>query len=430
MPRPPEKALPERIVHAIMRAREEGIPTPYYLYDEAGIRETARGFQATMSQIGKTREGFRNFFAVKALPNPSILRILQEEGMGMDCSSLAELTMVKHLGIDGKDVMFTSNNTPDAEFRAALDLDSIINLDDITHVDRLAAVAGDRFPTTLSFRYNPGDLKKGNFIIGKPVDAKFGLRRDQLSQAYAQAHEKEVTRFGLHTMVASNELDPAYFCDTAEMLFRTARELEEERQMRFAFLNLGGGIGIPYRPGEQPVDIHRVATGISESLQRHFPDAKPDIFMECGRYITGPHGYLVTSVRQVAEKHKSFVGVDASMSNLMRPGMYGAYHHITALDENGVMTFDHDTARQFDVTGGLCENNDKFAIDRPLPEVRRGNTLVLHDTGAHGHAMGFQYNGFLRSAEYLLGTYGKVKCVRREETVYDLFATLNGLWPA
>ena len=392
-------------------------PTPFHLYDEAAIRATARRMNAAFAW----NPGFRNHFAVKAAPNPYLMRILQEEGFGADCSSLPELLLSERVGIPGKAIMFTSNDTPDEEFVKAKELGAIINLDDISHIEAVEKACG--LPELLCFRYNPGPLKGGNAIIGKPEEAKYGFTREQLFEGYRILKEKGIRRFGLHTMVASNELNPQYFIDTAILLFDLLIELHEKLGITFEFVNLGGGIGIPYRPEQTAVDIERVGSGIREAYKTHLIDkGHPDlaIYLECGRCITGPSGYLVTRVRHMKHTYRDYVGLDACMANLMRPALYGAYHHITVLGKDNLPK-DH----VYDVTGSLCENNDKFAIQRELPEIVPGDILVLHDAGAHGHAMGFNYNGKLRSAELLLREDGTVVEIRRAETIGDYFATLD-----
>ncbi|HZK67626.1 MAG TPA: diaminopimelate decarboxylase, partial [Chloroflexota bacterium] len=364
---------------------------------------------------------FKEFFAVKALPNPFIMKILKEEGFGADCSSLPELLLSERVGITGEEIMFTSNDTPAEEFTKARELGAIINLDDISHIPFLERSAG--IPELISFRYNPGALKQGNVIIGKPEEAKYGFTREQLFEGYRMVKEKGATRFGLHTMVASNELDYRYFIETAVILFDLALELNQKLGIKLEFINIGGGIGIPYRPEQEAVSYEKIAQGIREAYQERVAAnglAPMKLFMECGRVITGPYGYLVTSVRHLKHTYKDYVGLDASMSNLMRPAMYGAYHHITVVGKES-----RPLDRKYDVTGSLCENNDKFAVDRMLPEVESGDLLVIHDTGAHGHAMGFQYNGKLRSAELLLRENGDVIQIRRAETPDDYFRTLD-----
>jgi diaminopimelate decarboxylase len=393
-------------------------PTPFHIYDERGIRQNARRLLRAFAW----NTGFREFFAVKAAPNPHLLRILKEEGFGADCSSLPELILSERVGILGEAIMFTSNDTPAKEYICAKEMGATLNLDDITHIEFLATRCGG-LPDLLSFRYNPGPRRSGNVIIGNPAEAKYGLTRDQLFQAYRAAKERGVTRFGLHTMVASNELDRAYFVETARMLFDLARELKESVGVRLEFVNLGGGIGIPYRPEQTAVDLEALAAEIRELYQQMIVPAGLDplaLFMENGRMVTGPYGYLVTTA--IHEKHiyRDYIGVDACMANLMRPGMYGAYHHITVLGK------EHAPAdRVYDVVGSLCENNDKFAIQRQLPKIDLGDVLVIHDAGAHGHAMGFQYNGKLRSAELLLKEDGSIQQIRRAETIEDYFATLD-----
>ncbi|MFL5805939.1 MAG: diaminopimelate decarboxylase, partial [Roseiflexaceae bacterium] len=369
-------------------------PTPFYLYDERGIRAGARALQRAFDWA----PSFKEYFAVKATPNPYILSILRAEGFGADCSSEPELLLAERAGIVGEEIMFTSNDTPAHEFRTARELGAIINLDDITHLPFLERHAG--VPEIISFRYNPGPRRAGNAIIGNPVEAKYGLTYEQLFDAYAAARQKGVRRFGLHAMVASNELDPQYFVETAAMLFDLVVEISRELGIRCEFVNLGGGIGIPYRPEQQPVDLSAVSAGIRQVYERTIAanGLHPlTLSMECGRLITGPHGYLIAAVRHVKRTYKTFVGMDACMADLMRPALYGAYHHITVLGAQ-----QSATDGIYDVTGSLCENNDKFAIDRALPEVDIGDILVFHDAGAHGHAMGFNYNGKLRAAELLL----------------------------
>lgn len=392
-------------------------PTPFHLYDEKAIVENAR----KMKEIFAWIPGFKNYYAVKACPNPAILKILEKEGFGADCSSLPELVLADRSAIHGENIMFSSNDTPDEEFIKAKELGAIINLDDISHLDKLEKSAG--IPELLCFRYNPGSSRQGNVIIGKPEEAKYGLTYDQIMKAYPLAREKGVKRFGLHTMVASNELDPEYFVETAKMLFDIAVQLKEKFNIRLEFVNMGGGIGIPYKPDDNPVDLGVVSKGIKKEYEKMIVPAGLDplrIIFECGRVVTGPYGYLVTRVRQVAKKYKDYVGVDACMADLMRPALYGAYHHITVMGKETV-----EASHTYDVTGSLCENNDKFAIDRKLPRIEEGDFIVLHDTGAHGYAMGFNYNGKLRSAELLLKTDGTIKLIRRPETIDDYFATLK-----
>ncbi|WNY27565.1 diaminopimelate decarboxylase [Methanolapillus ohkumae] len=391
-------------------------PTPFHIYDEKAIRENAKDMLRAFSAVN----GFKEFFAVKALPNPYILKILKEEGFGADCSSLAELLLAEEAGITGENIMFSSNDTPADEFIKAKELGAIINLDDISHIEVLEKAAG--LPEILCFRYNPGPLKEGNALIGKPEEAKYGFTREQLFLGYSILKEKGVKRFGLHTMVASNELNPDYFVETARILFEVIVEISKKVGIDFEFVNLGGGIGIPYRPEQDRVPFDKIAGGIQKAYEEILSKngLNPKVYLECGRVITGPYGYLVTTVRHLKSIYKDYVGTDACMANLMRPGMYGAYHHITVLGkENAPRNF------KYDVTGSLCENNDKFAVDRMLPKVERGDILVIHDTGAHGYAMGFNYNGKLRSAELLMRSSGSIVQIRRAETIADYFATLD-----
>ncbi|MCP4570466.1 MAG: diaminopimelate decarboxylase, partial [FCB group bacterium] len=352
---------------------------------------------------------------------PYIVKTLQAEGFGADCSSLPELLMAEKVGITGEQIMFTSNDTPAEELQKAKELGGIINLDDISHIPFLEANAG--IPELVCLRYNPGPLKEGNVIIGKPEEAKYGFTREQLFEGYGMLRDKGAKRFGIHTMVASNELEAAYFVETAEILFNLVADISQELGIRFEFANIGGGIGIPYRPDQSWVDMNVVSKGIKdryESIIAANGLAPLDVFMECGRMITGPYGYLVSRVRHIKKTYKKFAGLDASMANLMRPAIYGAYHHITVLGKENAP---HNTV--YDVTGSLCENNDKFAIDRSLPELEPNDLVVIHDAGAHGHAMGFNYNGKLRSAELMLREDGEVVQIRRAETVDDYFATLD-----
>lgn len=399
----------------------ESHPTPFHIYDEKAMRENARRFIKAFSW----NKGFKEYYAIKAAPNPYLMKILREEGFGIDCSSETELELAKRVGMSGDEIMLTSNDTPLSEFKMAMDLGAIINLDDISHIEYLEKNLG--LPETICMRYNPGDLKQGNLIIGHPEEAKYGFTHEQMIEGYQMLKEKGVKHFGVHTMVASNELDPDYFVETAEILFKLIIEVKEKTGINIEFANLGGGIGIPYRPGEKAVDLEYVSAGIEKLYNEMIVAnglAPLKIYFESGRMITGPYGYLVTKVRHIKNTFKKFAGLDASMSNLMRPALYGAYHHITiAGKENSPETV------LYDVTGSLCENNDKFAIDRLLPEMHPDDIVIIHDTGAHGHSMGFNYNGKTRSAELLLRENGEVVQIRRPETIEDLFATLdfNGL---
>jgi diaminopimelate decarboxylase len=393
-------------------------PTPFYVYDEKAIWKKAREFRTAFDWVPG---GFQNFFAVKALPNPYILDLLRQEGMGADCSSLPELILAEKAGLRGEDIMFTSNDTPAHEFVKARELGAVINLDDLSHLDYLEEHAG--LPDLLCMRYNPGPLKQGNAIIGKPEEAKYGFTRPQILEGYKRAKVKGVKRFGLHTMVASNELNPDYFVETAVILFDLAAEIYKTHGIRMEFVNLGGGVGIPYRPDQTAVDLFRVSTGIRKAYEEIIMKNGLDplrIVTENGRCVTGPYGYLVSRVIHEKNIYKKYIGLDACMANLMRPGMYGAYHHITVLGKEKA-----PAEAVCDVTGSLCENNDKFAVDRKLPRIEIGDLLCIHDSGAHGHAMGFNYNGKLRCAEFLLKEDESVKMIRRAETVQDYFATLD-----
>lgn len=400
-----------------IEAIEKNTPTPFHIYDEAGIVANAHRLNAAFAWNG----GFKNYFAVKANPNPAFLLMLKEAGFGADCSSMAELVMAERCGITGENIMFTSNDTPPAEFRKAFELGAIINLDDITHIEAVERACG-KLPGLICCRYNPGPAKAGNAIIGSPEQAKYGFTHDQIIEGYRILKEKGVKRFGIHTMVASNELNADYFVETGVLLFKLVAEISEKVGVDMEFINLGGGIGIPYRPEQNAVDLEAVGSGIKAAYDTIFAKTahRPKIFMECGRMITGPYGWLVSRVLHIKKTYKNYAGLDACMANLMRPALYGAYHHITV---PGKEDRPHDT--MYDVTGSLCENNDKFAIDRMLPELERGDLVVIHDSGAHGHAMGFNYNGKLRSAEWLVRKDGSTTMIRRAETLDDYFATLD-----
>lgn len=397
-------------------------PTPFHIYDAKAIRENAKRLKKAFSW----NKGFREYFAVKAAPNPYLMKLLKEFDFGSDCSSMAELELAEKVGNVGEAIMFTSNDTPDAEFRRAWELGAIINLDDITHWESvLKAIPqpADFENRVFCCRYNPGPLKGGNAIIGKPEEAKYGMTRLQLFECYARMKAAGVKRFGLHTMVASNELDPNYIIDTAKMLFELAAAISSELGIDFEFVNIGGGIGIPYRPDQTAMDFEVVGDGIEKAYKETVVAAglKPiKLFMECGRCITGPYGYLVSRVLHLKNTYRLYAGLDACMSNLMRPALYGAYHEIVVPGKEG-----SGETSVYDVTGSLCENNDKFAIQRMLPVLEIGDLVVICDAGAHGHAMGFQYNGKLRSAELLLEADGSVKQIRRAETLDDYFATLD-----
>jgi diaminopimelate decarboxylase len=395
----------------------EQYQTPFHIYDEKGIREYAQKFTKAFSW----NPGFKEYYAIKSAPNPYLMKIMREEGFGIDCSSYAELMIAEQLGMSGDEIMFTSNDTPVYEYKKAIELGAIINLDDISHIEYLEKNVG--LPSLVCFRYNPGALKEGNTIIGHPEEAKYGFTREQLFEGYQMLIDKGVKRFGLHTMVASNELDAAYFVETAELLFDLIVELDQRLGIQIEFANLGGGIGIPYRPTDQPVDLDFMSRGIKKLYQEKIEAnglAPLRVYFESGRAMTGPFGYLVSTVLHIKKTYKQYAGLDSSMANLMRPALYGSYHHIT------VMGKEYEPLDQvYDVTGSLCENNDKFAINRHLPVMEPGDLLVIHDAGAHGHAMGFNYNGKLRSAEILLRENGEVLQIRRAETLNDYFATLD-----
>ncbi|MCI5480878.1 MAG: diaminopimelate decarboxylase [Lachnospiraceae bacterium] len=393
-------------------------PTPFYLYDEKGIRENVRQLQQAFSW----NKGYKEYFAVKATPNPFIMKLLKEEGVGADCSSYTELQMSEAVGITGHDIMFSSNVTPAKDFEKAAKLGAIINFDDITHIDFFAGIA--KFPETMCCRYNPGgDFAIHNQIMDSPEDAKYGMTRAQLTEAFLKLKAKGVKHFGLHAFLASNTVTNKYYPKLARILFETAVELQKETGVHIAFINLSGGVGIPYTPDKEPNDILKIGEGVREAYEDILVKAGMDdvaIFTELGRYVLAPYGVLVT--KAIHEKHiyKEYIGCDACAANLMRPAIYGAYHHITVLGKENEPC-DH----MYDVTGGLCENNDKFAIDRMLPKIDMGDYLVIHDAGAHGFSMGYNYNGKLRSAELLLKEDGTVQMIRRAETPKDYFATFD-----
>ena len=393
-------------------------PTPFHLYDEKGIRENVRNLQEAFSW----NKGYKEYFAVKATPNPTILQILKEEGCGVDCSSYTELMMSDTVGFTGADIMFTSNVTPAEDFVLARKLDALITLDDITHIDFLEEVAG--LPETISCRFNPGgDFVIDNAIMDTPQVAKYGFTREQMTDGFKILKNKGVKHFGIHAFLASNTIANEYYPALARILFQTAVELNQETGAHIAFINLSGGVGIPYLPDQQPTDIYEVGRGVQKAFEEILvPAGMGDIaiYTELGRFVLGPFGHLVTTALHEKHTHKEYIGLDACAANLMRPAMYGAYHHITVMGKEDA-PLDH----VYDVTGGLCENNDKFAIDRPLPKIDIGDLVVLHDTGAHGFAMGYNYNGKLRSAEVLLKEDGSTELIRRAETPADYFATLD-----
>ncbi|MEL7563551.1 MAG: diaminopimelate decarboxylase [Dehalobacterium sp.] len=393
-------------------------PTPFHLYDEKGIRENAR----RLKQAFAWNEGFKEYFAVKATPNPAILKILKEEGCCVDCSSYTELMLAEAVGFKGDEIMFSSNVTPQKYFQYARKLNAIINLDDITHIDFLEKAAG--IPETISCRFNPGgDFVIDNAIMDTPQDAKYGFTRQQLAEGFKILTSKGVKDFGLHAFLASNTVANEYYPVLAKILFKAAVELKRETGAHIAFINLSGGIGIPYYPEQEATDIEKVGQGVKEAFEEILvPAGMGDIaiYTELGRFMLGPYGCLVATA--IHEKHiyKEYIGLDACAANLMRPAMYGAYHHITVMGKE-----EEPCTYKYDITGGLCENNDKFAIDRMLPRIQIGDMLVIHDTGAHGFAMGYNYNGKLRSAEILLREDGGKELIRRAETPADYFATLD-----
>lgn len=394
-------------------------PTPFHLYDEKGIRENARKVNAAFSW----NKGFKEYFAVKATPNPYILKILKEEGCGTDCSSLTELMMSDACDFSGHEIMFSSNATPPEDFEMAAKLGAIINLDDFTHIDFVEKVLG-RLPETMCCRLNTGgNFELSNGIMDTPGEAKYGFTREQLTEGYKKMMEKGVKHFGLHAFLASNTKTNEYYPALARILFRTAVELKEETGASIEFINLSGGVGIPYHPDEQANDIMAIGEGVRQAFEEILvPAGLGDvaIFTEMGRFMLGPYGHLIA--RAIHEKHiyKEYIGLDACACNLMRPAMYGSYHHITVAGKE-----DAPCDHVYDVTGSLCENNDKFAIDRKLPKIDIGDLIIIHDTGAHGFAMGYNYNGKLRSAEILLKEDGSTQMIRRAETPADYFATFD-----
>ena len=418
---PMSKGFEDRL-HPLLADLGSEFGTPFHIYDEAGMIENGERWNRLFSGI----EGFREFFAVKALPNLRILEILQRDlGFGFDCSSNPELLMARQIGANPADIMFSSNNTAAAEYDEALAHGGcLLNLDDISFIDKLPEL-----PELLCFRYNPGNRRTGNTIIGKPEEAKYGLRHDQIVAAYRQALDLGVKRFGLHTMVISNERNHEHMVATVAMLLDLAEEIGNQTGIRLEFINIGGGVGIPYGPEDAAFDLESLAqqaAGLFAGFEATH-GYRPKLFMECGRAITGPYGVLVTEVINLMEKYRNYVGVDACMSSLMRPAMYDAYHHITAVGRDGLPR--EGIAGVFDVVGSLCENNDKFARQRELPSVSEGDYLLIHDTGAHGSSMGFQYNGRLRPKELLLRRDGSVELIRRAETDEDYLRTQTNLPP-
>ena len=397
----------------------QAYPTPFHLYDEKGIRENVKRLKEAFSW----NNGYREYFAVKATPNPFILDILKEYGCGTDCSSMTELMMSDACGFSGHDIMFSSNDTPPEEFAFAEKMGAIINLDDITHIACLEETLG-YIPETISCRYNPGGLFKiSNDIMDNPGDAKYGMTTEQIFEAFSILKEKGAKNFRIHAFLASNTVTNEYYPTLAKVLFELAVELQEKTNAHIKFINLSGGIGIPYRPDQEPNDIYAIGDGVRKVYEEILTPAgmgDVEIYTELGRFMLGPYGCLVTRAIHEKHTHKEYIGVDACAVNLMRPAMYGAYHHITVLGKEGAPA-DH----KYDISGSLCENNDKFAIDRMLPEIDKGDYLVIHDTGAHGFSMGYNYNGKLKSAELLLKEDGTVQMIRRAETPKDYFATFD-----
>ena len=393
------------------------IPTPFYVYDEQGIADTAKDLQ----QAFAWNPGFREYFAVKATPTPAVLRLLESLGCGADCASIAEIELARCSGITGKRIMFSSNETSAAEYRSAYAAGAIINLDDLTQIENMEEALGC-IPDTICVRYNPGQFGTSNAIIGHLYDSKFGMTHDQLIEAISVLRDKGVKKFGIHAMLSSCSLNEDYYPSLAKELFTLAQEIRTATGVCLSFIDLSGGIGIPYKPEEKKVDIIQVGAQVEEVYDNIFTDdaLRPSLCTELGRFMTGPHGYLVTRV--IGKKHiyKEYIGVDATASCLMRPALYGAYHHITAVGKEK-----EEPAGIFDVVGSLCENNDKFAIDRPLPSLEKGDVLVIHDAGAHGHSIGYTYNGKLRPAEYMMKPDGSLQMIRRSQSLDDYFATLD-----
>lgn len=394
-------------------------PTPFHIYDERGIRENAQALKEAFSW----NKGFKEYFAVKATPNPYLINILREYGCGCDCSSLTELMLSSAMGVEGKDIMFSSNDTPAEEFEYAARIGATINLDDITHIDFLEKTIG-KLPETISCRYNPGGLFKiTTDIMDNPGDAKYGFTTEQLFEGFRILREKGVKYFGIHAFLASNTVTNEYYPTLAKTLFEVAVKLRNETGADIRFINLSGGIGIPYRPEQEANDIRVIGEGVRRVYEEVLvPAGMGDvaIYTELGRFMMGPYGHLVVKAIHEKHTHKEYIGVDACAVNLMRPAMYGAYHHITVLGKE-----DAPCDHRYDITGSLCENNDKFAVDRMLPKIDMGDYLVIHDTGAHGFSMGYNYNGKLKSAELLLREDGSVQLIRRAETPKDYFATLD-----
>ncbi len=396
-------------------------PTPFHIYDEKGIRENAQAVKEAFAW----NKGFKEYFAVKATPNPYLMQILKEYGCGCDCSSMTELMLSKAIGVEGSDIMFSSNETPAEEYAYAAKLGAIINLDDITHIDFLEGILG-KLPETMSCRYNPGGVfTMSNGIMDNPGDAKYGFTTEQLFEGFRILKSKGVKSFGIHAFLASNTVTNEYYPILAKQLFEVAVRIKEETGADIRFINLSGGVGIPYQPGQTGNDIRAIGEGVKRVYEEVLVSAGMDdvaIYTEMGRFMMGPYGELVTKAIHEKHTHKEYIGVDACAVHLMRPAMYGAYHHITVLGKE-----DAPCSRKYDVVGSLCENNDKFAVDRMLPEIGKGDYLVIHDTGAHGFSMGYNYNGKLKSAELLLKENGEIQLIRRAETPKDYFATFDNL---
>jgi len=400
--------------------------TPFHIYFKDIILEQSNKLNDAFSWCSP---GFRNYFAVKATPNPHILNILYENGHGMDCSSMTELKIMNNMGISGLDIIYTSNNTPDEEFIEAINMGAILNIDDASHIDRLKVL--DIIPEVVCFRFLPEDDKNNeNIVIGSPTESKFGVRENDLISCYKELKDMGVKRFGLHTMQASNERSEKFFIKTSEEMFKLAKKISFTLDINIEFINLGGGLGINQHPDDEEINIKYIGDEIKKIYTKYFfvdhVDILPKLYMENGRYITGPAGYLITKARHICEKHKTYIGVDACMTDFMRPALYKDYHHISSFN-------DGQKSLTYDVVGSLCENNDKFAIGRKLPTTERGDLLIIHDTGAHGHAMGFNYNGKLKSSEILYNKKNDHEEIRRRETTSDLFTTIKikkGVWNA
>lgn len=395
-------------------------PTPFHIYDEAGIRNNCEAVKEAFAW----NKGFREYFAVKATPNPYIMKIIGDYDFGFDCSSEAELILSGAVKADGDHIMFSSNDTPASEYKLAYDMGAIINLDDITHIPFLDGIIGDKYPETMSCRFNPGGVvTMSNGIMDNPGDAKYGMTEEQLYEAYAMLKERGVKNFGIHAFIISNTLTNDYYPMLAGKLFELVVKIQKKLDIKFTFVNLSGGVGVAYRPDQTPNDIKVIGEGVRKKFEEILVPAgmgDVSIYTEMGRFMLAPYGELITKAIHEKHTYKEYIGVDACAANLMRPAIYGAYHHITVLGKE-----DEPCTEKYDITGSLCENNDKFAIDRMLPKIEKGDYLVIHDAGAHGFSMGYNYNGRLRSAELLLQTDGSVKLIRRAETLSDYFATFD-----